>query len=411
MLMRMNALLTIFLTAALDQLVITVSMIAILVIMLGWILRYFKQPYVIGYILIGAALGQHGLGLVSNNAMIEQMGEIGIVLLLFFIGMEISLPDLVKQWKVAVIGTLLQLGLSVGFVIAFGSLFDWSLTRSVILGFVIALSSSAVIIKILQEKHIIHYRLGRSVLSILLMQDVIIVPLLITTSLIGGGDISTQRTVKMIVGGMLLIGTLVYLYRKRQISLPFSGKLAKDQELQVFIAILFCSAGALLSSLFGLSAALGAFVGGLMIHASKSTEWIHESLHSFRIVFVAVFFISIGLQLDLGFIAAHYKEIGSVLVLVYITNHLINSLILRLFGTPWKEAVLGGALLAQIGELSFLLAFSAYRLEVISDFGYKFSIALISLTLFISPFWIMGTEKILHRYRAKKILATGHYVK
>lgn len=399
------------LNAALDRFVLTVTLVAVAIMAFGWFLKKLNQPFVVGYIAIGALLGPSGFNIVTNASAVEQMGEIGIVLLLFFIGMEISLPDLVKQWKVAVLGTMIQLSLSVLFVVLFGRFMDWSLTRSIILGFVIALSSSAVIIKILESKKIITTRFGRSVLSILLMQDVIIVPLLITTSLIGGAHVSPLTTIKMMVGGLILIGTLIYIYKKRHITLPFAGHFAQDHELQVFFAILICSVSALLTSMFGLSAALGAFVGGLLIHAARSTEWIHESLHPFRIVFVALFFISIGLQLDISFIMQEYRAILVVLLMVYITNHFINSVILRVFKTPWKEAILGGALLAQIGELSFLIAFSAFRLDVITDYGYKFTIALISLTLLISPFWILATESILHRHRVKKISATGHHVK
>ena len=380
-----------------------ISILAILVMVVGLLLKKINQPYIIGYILIGALLGKHGLGLVEDAATIDHLGEIGIILLLFFIGMEISLPEFIKQWRIAAIGTLLQVCASVAMVLGIGYFFDWKMERSIIIGFVIALSSSAVIIKLLADKKLVNSRVGKNVLSILLMQDIIIVPLLIITSLLGGKEEPLKNIILMLTGGLVIIVTLVYIYYKKTVVLPFSKTIEKDRELQVFLAIFFCFGGALSASIFGLSPALGAFVGGMIVHASKATHWIYNTLDSFRILFVAVFFISIGLQLDLFFIFENLTAITIVIIAVYLTNHLINALILRLFSSPWKEAFLGGALLAQIGELSFLLSSSAYTMEIIDTYAYNFTISLISLTLIISPFWITLTEKLIASHRMKKI--------
>jgi CPA2 family monovalent cation:H+ antiporter-2 len=202
----------------------------------------------------------------------------------------------------------------------------------------------------------------------------------------------------MLVGGAIVIAILVYIYHKREINLPFAASFEKDSEIQVFAAILFCFGGALLTSVFGISAALGAFVGGMVMHASKATDWIHDTLHAFRILFVAIFFISVGLQLDPTFIIANLRVIVLVLVVVYITNHFVNMVVLRLFACTWREAFMGGALLAQIGELSFLVSFSAYQLDILHEFGYQLTISIISLTLIISPFWISLSEVITTRF-------------
>lgn len=380
-----------------------ISIIAILIMVVGLVLKRIKQPYIVGYILVGALLGKDGLALIEDSATINHLGEIGIILLLFFIGMEISLPEFVKQWKVATMGTLLQVVASVLIMIGVGFLFNWKIERSIILGFVISLSSSAVIIKLLVDKNLVNTRIGKNVLSILLTQDIIIVPLLIITSFLGGKDESLGNIILMLAGGVIIMGILIYIYNKKSITLPFSKAIENDHEIQVFMAIFFCFGGALASSIFGLSAALGAFVGGMVMHASKATKWIFDTLDSFRVLFVAIFFISIGLQLDFEFIYHNALAISVVIIAVYLTNHLINSLVLRLFSCPWKEAFLGGALLAQIGELSFLLGASAYSLGIIESFSYQFTISLISLTLIISPFWITLTEKLIAFQRIGKI--------
>ncbi|WP_051477570.1 cation:proton antiporter [Aquimarina pacifica] len=383
--------------SSLDPIITLVAILAVLVIAVSMILRKFNQTYIIGYILVGVILGEHGLNAIQDATSIHLLGELGVILLLFFIGMEINLIDFLKRWKLAVIGTLSQIAISVVLVLCIGYYYDWNFARSVVIGFVIALSSSAVVIKLLQDKNLIDTKVGKNVLSILLAQDVALVPLLIIISQLGGKSESTENIILMIVGAVLIVVILGYIYIKGAIVLPFSKKIYRDHELQVFMAVFLCFGCALATSLFGISAALGAFVGGMIINAARATHWIHDTLHSFRILFVSFFFISVGLQIDLTFIYQNLLTISITIVVVYITNHLLNSLILRVFSCNWKEAILGGALLAQIGELSFLLSSTAFNLGIIENFGYNFTISLISLTLVVSPFWIGITEKIIKK--------------
>ncbi|WP_235299456.1 cation:proton antiporter [Portibacter marinus] len=390
-----------FYLASFDPLVALIAVVTIFVIMVSFVLKKAKQPFIIGYIIIGIILGRTGL--IQDGDLVHNLGELGIILLMFFIGMEINLPDLVNKWKVAILGTMMQVSLSVLLVIAMGYWFEWSLSRSVILGFVISLSSSAIVIKLLADKGILDTKVGQDVLSILLTQDIIIVPLLIVTSFLGGDTPSISSMVLMIAGGVFITFILAYIYFKREIKLPFSNGLEEDHELQVFVAILSCFGCALMTSLFGLSAALGAFIGGMIMHAGRSTDWIHDVLHSLRVIFVAFFFIGIGLQIDFSFIWENIREILFMLVLVYLTNHVINSVVLRLFGDSWREAIVGGSLLGQIGELSFLISLSAFNLGILQSYGYKFTISLISMTMIISPFWVALTEFVLRVfYRGDK---------
>jgi CPA2 family monovalent cation:H+ antiporter-2 len=389
-----------------DPVVGAISAVAILLVIIGFLLKKVKQPYIIGYIFIGVLFGENVLGIVKSPETIHHMGEIGILLLLFFIGLEISLPKLVQQWKIAAVGTTLQVVISVVIMFGIGYIFGWQIQRIILLGFVIALSSSAVIIKLLQDNNLLDTKIGKNVLSILLTQDIIIVPMLICTSLMGGKAESVTNIMVMIIGGILFILTLVYIYKRRRVRLPFSSKILDDHELQVFLAIIFCFGGALLTSLFGLSPALGAFVGGMYLHSSKSTAWIHDTLHAFRVIFVAFFFAGVGLPIDFRFIAQNWLPVILVLLTVYVTNHFINTIILRVFDNSWFDALLGGAYLAQIGELSFLLVSSSFYLDIIGEYEYKFTISLISLTLLISPFWIKLTEIIIAKNKPAILSST-----
>ena len=386
-----------FLAAALPPFILTISLVVLFIFFTGLGLKRLGQPYIISYILAGVLLGGQGLGVITDHVAVAHMGELGIILLLFFIGMEIDLPRFIRGWRVAIIGTSVQIGASVALMLALGWFAGWPAARSVLMGFVIALSSSAVIIRLLQDKGLVDTRIGRHVLTILLTQDVLIVPLLILTSFLGGRTESTGSLLLLLAGGALIVGILVTIYRRSTVRIPLAHRVEGDHELQVFLALFLCFGGALVSGLFGLSPALGAFVGGMVMHAARETHWIHNTLHSFRVLFVSIFFIGVGLQIDLDFIAANAGLLLGAIAAVYVTNHLLNSVILRTVRNSWADALLGGALLAQIGELSFLLADSAHDLDLFGSYGYHFTISLISLTLFISPFWIAATQALSRR--------------
>lgn len=379
-----------------------IAIFAVLVSIVGLVLSKIKQPYIIGYILIGALTGKDGLGLIENPDLMHYMGEIGIVLLLFFIGMEINLRDIVSKWRLSLLGTIIQVLISVAVALLLGYFMGWSVELAVVIGFVIALSSTAVSIRLLEDKGLFHTRIGNNVLSVLLAQDVIIVPLLIITSFLGGSSRSTTEYFLLLAGGVLVVLVLVVLFNRKTVMLPFSKRIMRERELQVFVAILFCFGGALVTSLFGLSAALGAFVGGIVINSARATGWIQGTLHSFRVLFVAIFFISIGLQLDLHFLWNNALVLSGALLAVFVLNQFINSAILRFFGSSRKESLLGGSYLAQIGELSFLIAATAFNLGIKSTYAYNFTISLISLTLIISPFWIYLVSQFVKRIDAEQ---------
>lgn len=381
--------------AAVDPALPKVLLLAVIIIGLGSLLRYLHQPYVIAYILAGVLLGEHGFGLITDEETIRRTGDLGLMLLLFFIGMEVSLDGLIKNWKLATLGTGLQILGAVLMVWIIGSFYDWPLNRIVILGFVISLSSSAVVIKLLQDNDESQSEIGQNVISILLMQDILIVPMLIATNYLGGTTPSTTEIILQLIGGLLIVATMIWIIRKKEIRLPFADRFEEDHELQVFLAIIVCFGLAWITALFGLSAALGAFVAGIIVSAARSTTWFHDSLHSFRVIFVALFFVSVGMLIDIHFIIEHWAIIGLLILVVYLSNHFVNAAVLHYFGSSWRKSLYGGALLAQIGELSFVLIATGYSAGIISEYAYQLTIVIISLTLLLSPFWIATTKRLV----------------
>jgi CPA2 family monovalent cation:H+ antiporter-2 len=365
------------------------------VLLLGLLLRAIHQPYVIGYLLAGIILGPHGFALITDDDLLARLGAIGVVLLLFFIGMEVSPRKLIDNWKIAVLGTLLQIVISVGCVWPLGMFLDWPLARIVLIGFVISLSSTAVVLKLLQDWKEIDSKVGQDVLSILLVQDLAVIPMLMVLSMLGATQGEADNIWLQLIGAGIMAFIIGYIAVKEKITLPLSRLLGDDRELHVFAALCICLGLALLTGLAELSTALGAFVAGIVIGATRETQWAHHSLESFRIVFVALFFVSIGMLVDLDFIREHWWKVGALVTLVIFTNTFINGAILHMLGDSWRESLYAGTLLSQIGEFSFVLAAVGIQTHIITSFSYQMTIAMISISLLISPPWIMLVKRIL----------------
>lgn len=365
------------------------------ILLLGLVLRRLRQPYVVAYLIAGVVLGPHGLSLITDEATLGRMGAIGVMLLLFFVGMEVSPERLVKRWRVPVLGTALQIGVSIGAAALIARWMSWPWQRAILVGFVISLSSTAVVIKVLEDSNELDSDMGQDVLGVLLVQDLALIPMLVVIGLLGGADVDPKTAAIQIGGGAALLGMLVFLAVRPRISLPLAGLMRGDRELQVFTALVICFGFSLLTALAQLSAALGAFAAGILIGAAKEEQWVHESLEPFRVVFVALFFVSIGLLVDLDFLWAFRLQIGLLVVAVLLTNTLINAVIFRLLGGSWRRSLYAGALLSQVGEFSFVLAAVGLQAGLISDFGYQLALAVIALSLLGSTICITALKPLL----------------
>nr|WP_321451364.1 cation:proton antiporter [uncultured Carboxylicivirga sp.] len=365
------------------------------ILVVGFLLRVFKQPSIVTYLIVGVLVGPFGFGLITDEILITNLGSLGLVLLLFFVGMEIHLPSLITNWRVSVIGTTIQVVISILIVWFMGKFFHWKINQVVMLGFVISLSSTAVIVKLLQERNELKTKAGQNVLGVLIAQDILIVPMLVIMSYLGGDKPHINEMVKQLIGGALIIGIILYILKKKEIKLPFMKYIEKDHEVQVFVAFTLCFGFSVLTAIFGLSSALGAFIAGIILSSTKSTKWVHNSLHAFKIMFVALFFVSVGMLIDLRFLKANAMIIGSLVLIVFIVNNTINVLTMRIFCKDWKISFYAGALLSQIGEFSFILGSTGYYSGIIKMYDYQLVISTIALTLFFSPLWINVSRKII----------------
>jgi CPA2 family monovalent cation:H+ antiporter-2 len=224
-----------------------------------------------------------------------------------------------------------------------------------------------------------------------------IIPMLIVIGMMSGTELDGQQIILQIIGGLLMIALIAYLMRKETIHLPLARLLNGDHEMQIFAALAICFGLSLITGLFGLSTALGAFVAGMLVGAARETQWVHTSLEPFRVIFVALFFVSIGMLVDLHFIKEHWFHIGILVIAVIITNTFINAVIIRMLGDSWPDSIYSGALLSQIGEFSFVLAAVGMQSNLITSYGYQLTVTVIALSLVMSPAWIATSRKLLYR--------------
>lgn len=369
------------------------AILAILIV--GFALRALGQPQIVGYLVAGLVIGPHGLALLEDPDLIGRIGGMGLIVLLFFIGMEASPGALLSRWRLAIFGVTAQVGATVGLIWIAGLFFDWSWPQVVLFGFVISLSSTAVVLKLLKDWNELDTQTGQNVLVTLLAQDMALIPMIIAVGVLSGESMSAGALAAQLVGAAVLFGIAAWVFTRDHVKLPFADKLSADHELQVFVALMLCFGLALISGELGLSTALGAFVAGLVVSSALETDWVHRSLEPFRVVFVAVFFVSVGMLIDIDYLRNNLVIVGLLVVIIVLVNTGLNTLILRVLGSSWRRAGYAGALLSQIGEFSFILAAMAHSNRMLPDDEYRLIVAVIAISLMLSPAWIGACKAIL----------------
>lgn len=363
----------------------------------GLILNLFRQPHVIAYIVAGILLGQSGIGLIQNGEPVQQLGSLGVTLLLFFVGMETQPLRLIKGWRVSIAGTLLQIVASVCLSFAIAAIFEWGFARALLLGFVISLSSTAIVLKILESHGEVATPFGQDTIGVLIVQDIAAIAMIIGLGfLVSDANMLTPSALgAQVLAAGLFIALIVWIARGKTVKLPFSRSLANAPELQVFGALTLCFGLGWFSSQLGLSTAIGAFAGGLIVGAAKATQWVSEALSAFRTVFLGLFFVSVGLLIDLQFVIDRALPIAGLVIAVLLSSMVFNTLIYRLAGYDLRRSIYAGALLAQPGEFSFVLAAMGASTGLITGVGYQLSLSVIAISLAVSPVHIQLTRHFI----------------
>ena len=378
----------------LDPLIPTVVAIIFVVLLTTLALRLVRQPNVVAYIIAGILIGPHVLAIVEDRELVEHLGGLGVLFLLFFVGLELRPRDFIAAWRAAFLGVLMQVLLCVLVVWLAGQWLDWALPRILLLGFVICLSSTAVIARMLEVTGDAQTRVGRDMLSLTIAQDLAIVPMLILLGIAKGGAVDPRTLVLQGVGAVLLVVLLVATLRPDPRLPRWLERLTPDRDFRVLMAMLLCFGLALLSLSFHLSAALGSFVAGMVASSTGQTEWVKQALEPFRVVLVGLFFVSVGMLVDVRFALEHWVVLAGLLVLVIVVNTLVNTVVMRWLDHPWRQSLYAGAALAQIGEFSFVLAAIGVTSGIISDFSYQTTISIIALSLLVAPPYMLLVRRL-----------------
>ena len=330
-------------------------------------------------------VGPHGLGWVDHNEL-DILAEAGVVLLMFTLGIEFSFDRIKRIKSIALGGGTLQIGLTVLVGVGTALMLGWTWYRGVYMGCLVALSSSAIVLKLLQESGQLDTLHGRTALGLLLFQDLAVVPMMIVLPALASSQPGTLMPLA-IAGGkaIVFLGGALLLSRLLLPSLFFQIARTQSRELFLLMVLTLCFGTAWISHLAGLSLALGAFVAGVVISNSEYSLRILSDVLPFKDTFLSIFFISVGMLLYPAFVIAHPEILLLVVLLVLVVNFLISTSVVLLFKYPMRVAVFVGATLSQIGEFSFVLAQMGKGLGLIGEYLYQLTLAGTVITMTLTP--------------------------
>ncbi len=365
----------------------------------GAVFRKLKQPVLVGYIIVGLVLGPSFLGIVQGEKEVSLLAELGILLLLFIVGMEIDLKSFKSVSKISLITCGAQIGIGLFAMAVLGFIFQWPINQSILLGFSVALSSTAVALKILEDMGLRSSNIGQSSVGILVAQDLAFIPMvLIIGALSTGEGFNYDGLITLGLAVTFMAGFIYLLSKKPKVFQAVWDKFDdwKSDAMQgqtAITALAFCFSAAAIAGLLGLSAAYGAFLAGIALGHTIGKKELEEHTKPIFDVTIMVFFLSIGLLIDLDFLWTNLWAALSLLFITMLLKTVVNYRVLRWQGMEKEEAYVAGAVLAQIGEFSFILAAMGLAANTIDSDGYKYVVAIISLSLLATPLWLYLVDK------------------
>ncbi|WP_073092839.1 cation:proton antiporter [Thermosyntropha lipolytica] len=350
-------------------------------------------PVIVGFLLTGVLAGPHGLGLVETSEHVHVIAEFGVILLLFSIGLEFSFKHLASIKKTILLGGSIQVGLTILFTFILAELAGLKANQAVFLGFLVSLSSTAIVLKQLTERADINTPHGKTALGILIYQDIIVVFMMLFTPFLGGGEnVGPVTSILLKTVLIIVVVMLLTLY----IIPPLLYQITRTQSRELFMLsiIAICFSVAWLTSSAGLSLALGAFLAGLIISESEYSHQALANIMPFIDTFTSLFFVSIGMLLDINFLAQHLGIIILLSLGIFLGKSIISAIATLLLGYPLRVAILAGLILFQVGEFSFILAQVGIEHQLISMDIYQGFLAAAIITMMLTPFVINMAPRV-----------------
>jgi CPA2 family monovalent cation:H+ antiporter-2 len=395
-------------------------------VLVATLCRRLNLPPMLGYLVAGTVIGPHALGLVPDTTETRYLGEFGVVFLMFTIGLEFSLPQLTAMRRIVFGLGFAQVALTMLAIIGVSRLFGLSWATCVVLGGVICLSSTAIVSKTLSERLEVHSSHGRQIMGVALFQDLAVVPLLVLIPTLGmsGREVATELALAVVKAAALLALLLFFGQgaARRMLHLIASQK---SSELFVLGVLLITLGLAWLTELAGLSLALGAFVGGILISETEYRYQVEDYINPFRDVLLGLFFITIGMLLNLRLVPEQMLLVGLVLALLLAVKFAIIFGLARLFKNDSNVALRSALALSPAGEFGFVLLSQAGGLNLIEPQTLQVVLAAMLISMLAAPFILANSDRIalyfseaefmqramaLHELSVKSMATQGHVI-
>lgn len=375
-------------------------------VVIVFLLQRIKLPSILGFLAAGMLIGPYGLGLVSAVKQVEIISEIGVILLMFVIGMELSIRQLWKIKKTVFLGGFVQVGLTIATTAVLYYLYKPNPAEACFIGFLVSLSSTAIVLKVLQDRNEIQTPHGRNALGILIFQDIIVVPMMLLTPIMAGQTNNvTYSIVSLLIKSAVVF--LITILSARYIIPKLMHAIAKTRNKELFLltTITICFAVTFITSEAGLSLALGAFLAGLIIAESEYSHQATSIILPFRELFTSFFFISVGMMLDLQFFINHVPAVILLTILVLFLKFTITALAVAMLRYPPKTILLTSFSLFQIGEFAFILSKTGMNAGLLQEDFNQYFLAVSITSMLISPFAIMLSTPLSEKMvRSSKLL-------
>ncbi|GJE56872.1 monovalent cation:proton antiporter-2 (CPA2) family protein [Methylobacterium thuringiense] len=366
------------------------------------IFRLLGQSAVLGYLVAGVVIGPFGFSLIAEPETAASVAEIGVVLLLFIVGLELEISRLVSMRRDIFGLGAAQLALCSLVLAGAGLIFGLSVAAAAVIGIALALSATAVALQLLEERGDLGSAYGSRSFAVLLFQDISVVAILAVLPLLAsagatpeGGWIEGALRSTAIAGLSIVAVILVGRYGLN----PFFRLLAASggREVMTAAALLVVLGTALLMEEVGLSMAMGAFLAGVMLAESNFRHQLEADIEPFRGMLLGLFFMSVGMSIDGGLLKAHWPALFGATAAAILFKVVLVAGLFRLFGSSWLDAVRGGAVLAPAGEFAFVILPAAGELRLLDPAATRFSVALAALTMIVGPIAAKGLDTALAR--------------
>lgn len=345
-----------------------------------------KLPATVGFLLTGVLCGPTMLGLVRDMKAIEHVADLGVAMLLFTIGMELSGEALSRLKRPVFLGGSLQIGLTVLAIAVLTFIQGGSWSTGIFWGCLVALSSSAIVLRILQERGATTTPSGRLSLAILVFQDIMVAPMMLCVPMLAGTLELTWSGALFSCGKVVLIlGTVLLVAHYGLDRLMESVMRTRSRELLLLTTLGICFGMAQLTSWLNLSLSLGAFLAGLLLARSRYSMSVISGILPYRDVFMSLFFISVGMMLDMGYFASNFLVIIGLTLHFVLVKSLLTLPAVLVQGYPLRSAITTSLSLAQVGEFAFVLAASGLAVGLFDDNSYQQFMAVSVLTMMLTP--------------------------